>query len=125
LIYNSKLLSVEELTQQRYEIAMSRLLLSDEHWSKLRKILLHKTIYNKRDLRMTVERLLCRMCTGYPEREAFGMTAHIGVDDESGLVHIVMGTAANVADVTQVDKMLHGAQLCRCRLNQRRETYQA
>jgi hypothetical protein len=32
LIYNSKLLSVEELTQQRYEIAMSRLLLSDEHW---------------------------------------------------------------------------------------------
>lgn len=29
---------------------MPRLLLSDEHWSKLREILLHKAIYNKRDL---------------------------------------------------------------------------
>ena len=37
---------------------MPRLLLSDEHWSKLRKILLHKAIYNKRDLRMTVEGML-------------------------------------------------------------------
>ncbi|WP_264884156.1 IS5 family transposase, partial [Stutzerimonas stutzeri] len=35
---------------------------------------------------------------------------HIGVDDESGLVHSVMGTAANVADVTQVDKLLHGEE---------------
>lgn len=31
----------------------------------------------------------------------FGMKAHIGVDDESGLVHSVVGTAATVADVTQ------------------------
>ena len=31
----------------------------------------------------------------------FGMKAHIGVDAESGLVHTVVGTAANVADVTQ------------------------
>jgi hypothetical protein len=31
----------------------------------------------------------------------FGMKAHIGVDDESGLVHSVVGTAANVADVTR------------------------
>ena len=38
----------------------------------------------------------------------FGMKAHIGVDDESSLVHSVVGTAANVADVTQVDKLLHG-----------------
>ncbi len=29
------------------------------------------------------------------------MTAHIGVDAESGLVHTVIGTAANVNDVTQ------------------------
>lgn len=36
------------------------------------------------------------------------MKAHIGVDDESGLVHSVLGTAANVADITQVDKLLHG-----------------
>lgn len=30
-----------------------------------------------------------------------GMKAHIGVDAESGLVHSLVGTAANVADVTQ------------------------
>ncbi|SEE37838.1 IS5 family transposase [Pseudomonas anguilliseptica] len=40
----------------------------------------------------------------------FGMKAHISVDDESGLVHSVVGTAANVADVTQVDKLLHGKE---------------
>jgi len=40
----------------------------------------------------------------------FGMKAHIGVDAESGLVHHVVGTAANVADVTQVDKVLHGEE---------------
>ncbi|HCL4357578.1 TPA: IS5 family transposase [Pseudomonas aeruginosa] len=40
----------------------------------------------------------------------FGMKSHIGVDDESGLVHSVVGTAANVADVTQVDKLLHGEE---------------
>src|SRR3546814_12905512 len=28
----------------------------------------------------------------------------------SGLVHSVVGTAANVADVTQVDKLLHGEE---------------
>ena len=40
----------------------------------------------------------------------FGMKAHIGVDDASGLVHSVVGTAANVADITQVDKLLHGEE---------------
>ena len=30
----------------------------------------------------------------------FGMKAHIGVDADSGLVHSVVGTAANVHDVT-------------------------
>jgi IS5 family transposase len=40
----------------------------------------------------------------------FGMKAHIGVDVESGLVHSVVGTAANVADITQVDKLLHGEE---------------
>ncbi|MFZ4878878.1 transposase, partial [Janthinobacterium sp. Mn2066] len=30
----------------------------------------------------------------------FGMKAHIGVDAASGLVHTVVGTAGNVADVT-------------------------
>jgi IS5 family transposase len=40
----------------------------------------------------------------------FGMKAHIGADSESGLVHSVVGTAANVADVTQVDQLLHGEE---------------
>ncbi len=38
----------------------------------------------------------------------FGMKAHIGVDAESGLTHTVIGTAANVSDVTQVQALLHG-----------------
>jgi IS5 family transposase len=40
----------------------------------------------------------------------FGMKAHIGADVESGLVHHVHGTAANVADVTQVAELLHGEE---------------
>ena len=40
----------------------------------------------------------------------FGMKAHIGVDAESGLVHTVMGTAANVNDVTQGHALLHGEE---------------
>jgi len=38
----------------------------------------------------------------------FGMKAHIGVDAETGLVHHVVGTAANVHDVTQAHALLHG-----------------
>lgn len=40
----------------------------------------------------------------------FGMKAHIGVDAESGLVHSVIGTAANVNDVTQAGGLLHGQE---------------
>jgi IS5 family transposase len=40
----------------------------------------------------------------------FGMKAHIGVDADSGLVHSVEGTAANVNDVTQAHKLLHGEE---------------
>ena len=40
----------------------------------------------------------------------FGMKAHIGVDAESGLVHSVIGTAANVNDVTQGHALLHGKE---------------
>ena len=40
----------------------------------------------------------------------FGMKAHIGVDAESGLVHTVIGTAANVNDVTQAGGLLHGQE---------------
>ena len=38
----------------------------------------------------------------------FGMKAHVGTDAESGLVHAVVGTAANVNDVTQGHELLHG-----------------
>jgi IS5 family transposase len=40
----------------------------------------------------------------------FGMKAHIGVDAHSGLVHSVVGTAANVGDVTQAGALLHGQE---------------
>jgi IS5 family transposase len=43
----------------------------------------------------------------------FGMKAHMGVDADSGLVHSVEGTAANVNDVTRVTqahKLLHGEE---------------
>ena len=38
----------------------------------------------------------------------FGMKAHIGVDADSGLVHTVRGTAANVNDVVEANSLLHG-----------------
>lgn len=44
----------------------------------------------------------------------FGMKAHIGVDADTGLTHSVVGTAANVADVTQVDQLLHGEETHVC-----------
>src|SRR6516165_52691 len=40
----------------------------------------------------------------------FGMKAHIGVDADSGLVHTVVGTAANVSDVTQAGRLVHGEE---------------
>jgi IS5 family transposase len=41
----------------------------------------------------------------------FGMKAHVGVDAASGLVHTVVGTAGNVADVTQAHTLLHGDEI--------------
>ncbi len=40
----------------------------------------------------------------------FGMKAHIGVDVASGVVHTVVGTAANEADINQMASVLHGAE---------------
>lgn len=40
----------------------------------------------------------------------FGMKAHVGVDMSTGLVHTVVGTAGNVADVTQAHALLHGEE---------------
>jgi IS5 family transposase len=38
------------------------------------------------------------------------MKAHIGADRDSGLVHTVVGTAANVADLTVGHRLLHGKE---------------
>ncbi len=38
----------------------------------------------------------------------FGMKAHVGVDASSGLVHSIVGTAANESDVSQAHALLHG-----------------
>jgi len=38
----------------------------------------------------------------------FGMKAHIGADEDSGLVHSLQTTAANEADVSHTEHLLHG-----------------
>ena len=40
----------------------------------------------------------------------FGMKAHIGADRASKLVHTVVVTAANVADITKTAELLHGQE---------------
>lgn len=40
----------------------------------------------------------------------FGYKAHIGVDRDSGLVHTIKATAANVHDVTVTSELLHGEE---------------
>ncbi len=49
--------------------------------------------------------LLCKGNTWH-----FGYKAHIGVDKDSGLVHTVEATAANVHDVAEVPKLLTGEE---------------
>lgn len=48
---------------------MHRLMLKDEHWSKLRAIMCEHGIYDKSNLRKTVEGILYRMRTGLPWRD--------------------------------------------------------
>ena len=40
----------------------------------------------------------------------FGMKAHIGADADSGLVHTLVATAANVSDISQTKHLLHGQE---------------
>ena len=40
----------------------------------------------------------------------FGMKVHIGVDADTGLVHSMSTTAANVHDVTEAHNLLHGGE---------------
>jgi IS5 family transposase len=38
----------------------------------------------------------------------YGMKVHIGVDNDSGLIHSVVTTAAHVHDLTPAAELLHG-----------------
>lgn len=51
----------------------------------------------------------CGLATGTKKSNQyyFGMKAHIGVDAESGLVHTLVTTAANVHDVTLARDLAH------------------
>ena len=40
----------------------------------------------------------------------FGMKLHIGVDSETGVIHSVSTTPANVHDVTETPRLLHGGE---------------
>lgn len=44
------------------------------------------------------------------EQWHFGMKAHTGVDDQSGLVHSVHATAANESDIAHTLELLHGQE---------------
>ena len=48
---------------------MPRLMLTDEHWSKLKPIMLENGVYDKRELRLTVEGILYRLRVGSPWRD--------------------------------------------------------
>ena len=48
---------------------MPRLMLSDEHWLKLRPIMLRTGVYDKRELRSTVEGILYRLRARCPWRD--------------------------------------------------------
>ncbi len=48
---------------------MIRLMLTDELWSKFKEIMRQHGIYDKRNLRKTVEGMLYRMRTGLPWRD--------------------------------------------------------
>jgi IS5 family transposase len=40
----------------------------------------------------------------------FGMKVNVGVDSETGVVHSVSATSANVHDVTEAHRLLHGGE---------------
>ena len=42
----------------------------------------------------------------------FGIKAHIGADEQSGLLHTVVSTAANVSDISQTANRMHGEEDC-------------
>ena len=48
---------------------MPHTILKDQHWARLRSILLELNIYDKEDLRQTVEGVLYHMLVGCPWRD--------------------------------------------------------
>ena len=58
--------------------------------------------------------LIAQGCGPAPEGRARWtlrlLAAHLGVDAESGLVHTVVGTAANFSDISQTHELLHGPE---------------
>ena len=40
----------------------------------------------------------------------FGKKVHVGVDSETGVVHSMSATSANVHDVTEAHRLLHGGR---------------
>ena len=40
----------------------------------------------------------------------FGIKVHVGVDTETGVVHSMSATSANVHDVTEAHRLLHGGE---------------
>ena len=52
-----------------FQFAMTRLMLTDELWSKLRTIMRQHGIYDKPNLRKIVEGILYRMRVGCPWRD--------------------------------------------------------
>ena len=40
----------------------------------------------------------------------FGMKVHIGVDSQTGVVHSMTTTSANVHDLTELPRLLHGGE---------------
>ena len=55
--------------KQNTEIAMPRLMLNDEDWSKLKSILLEDRVYDKPEHRKTLEGILYRLRIGCPWRD--------------------------------------------------------
>lgn len=61
--------TMKALTQKSTKIVMARTLLTNEQWNKLKPILLQLNIYNKHNLRDTVEGILYHMRTGIAWRD--------------------------------------------------------
>ena len=65
---------------------MPRLILNDEKWSKLKPIILQMGIYNKRNLRLTVEGILLSLKSGMSLEEIYLKSLGNGMPFIKGLM---------------------------------------